>query len=434
MFSQLKLSPINILIGSPQLAPDKSLTHRALLLAALPQGGSIISNPLVARDTKATMRALTQMGCKVSLQATANSEQLIVTSPGWRDLKSPGVVDCANSGTSMRLLLGLLAGLRLPATLIGDDSLTRRPMLRVIEPLQAMGAKIGHCNGNAPLEIFGNHPLVACGYQLPVASAQVKSSLMLAGLFTKEPLVLSGRLDSRDHTERLFSFLNLPFQKKSDQLVIGQLEKVPPFSVEIPNDISSAAFFIVAGLLQSGEPLELPNVGINPSRMGLIEVLRAMGATFELKNIRQWGEEPVANIRVIPSRLHATKVGASLVPSLIDEVPVLAIAMAASEGTSVIQGLNELRMKESDRLAGIVEALVALGIDAAVVNDDLVIKGGMIQGGVVDAKHDHRLAMAFSVASLRAKSELVLKNSDVVDVSFPAFWDDAKRLGFKVTI
>lgn len=424
---------INIQSGQPlqgelRVPADKSISHRAVILSALAPGRSTIHNFLPAADTFSTLRCVQELGVTVERQGTV----LQVHGRGWKGLREPArVLDCGNSGTTMRLLSGLVAGCPFFTVLSGDPSLQQRPMDRVIEPLRQMGAYIdGRHNGTrAPLVIRGGK-LQGINYPLPVPSAQLKSAILLAGLQAEGETVLMEPVVSRDHTERMLQAMGADLQLEEKVIRLRQGNELKPQEFYVPGDISSAAFFIVGASLVPGSEIILRDVGINPTRTGLITVLQQMGALIQIENKRMIRGEPVADLLVRYAPLHEIELGGELIPLLIDEIPVLAIAMAAAEGDSMICEARELRVKETDRIQAICDNLSALGILVQEYADGFRVRGtgGKIKGGRVDSRGDHRLAMAMGIAGLVAKDGVQLSHAEVVNVSYPDFWTDLSRL------
>lgn len=403
---------------------DKSISHRALLLNALADAPSRIENLLWSEDVAATARALRAMGADLEVEGTTAR---LTPPPGG--LQEPGdVLDCGNSGTSMRLLAGILAARPFHAVLTGDASLRRRPMGRVTRPLREMGAAIdGRGDGTlAPLAIRGS-ALRAARHDLPVASAQVKSALLLAGLATgvavREPH------GSRDHTERMLARMGATLRRDADGwLVLDPCARLVPADVEVPGDISAAAFFLVLGAILTGSSITLPGVGVNPSRAGVIDALRAMGADLTVEPIEGEGE-PRADLTVRAGPLRGTRIDGELALRCLDELPVLAIAAAFAEGRTVIADASELRVKESDRIARTVAGLRTLGVPCEEQPDGMIVDGGRPAGpGAVDATGDHRIAMAFAVAGLAAPGGVQLTGADAIASSFPDFFDRLEAL------
>lgn len=417
--------------GTLTVAGDKSISHRAIMFGALADGPSHIRGFLEGEDCLATLRAFQALGVPIERLGPG---EVRVQGVGIDGLKAPTApLDLGNSGTSMRLMMGILAGQKFDSVLVGDESLQKRPMRRVSEPLALMGAAIDTTPaGTAPLHIHGR-PLRALDYVLPVASAQLKSALLLAALQAEGTSTITEPAVSRDHSERMLRGFGVELQQEGLTLRLRGGQRLRGRDVLVPGDISSAAFFIVAGLLAAEGETRLPNVGINPSRAAIIDLLREMGGHIELENVREAGGEPVADVIVRPSALHGIEIPAAAVPIAIDEFPILFIAAAAAAGTTVGRNLHELRVKESDRLQGMARNLEALGVRCRVEGDDIYIEGrpegSAFQGGHVDSLGDHRLAMSFAVAGLRAAAPIEILNCANVATSFPTFFTLARSGG-----
>lgn len=416
--------------GTIAIPGDKSVSHRALLLGAVAEGSTVISGFLRSEDCLGTLAALRALGVPID----DHGAQLNVTGVGPGGLTEPmAPLDLGNSGTSMRLLMGLLAAQPFDSVLTGDESLRQRPMERVAEPLRTMGAQVTTDQGRAPVHIRGTTPLRAVDVTLPVASAQLKSAILLAALWADGRTTVKSPAPSRDHTERMLLTMGVPLQQESDDIVsVTGPATLTGTAIEIPGDFSAAAFFIVAGLLGATDGLLLPAVGINPTRTGLLTILNNMGGRIELRNKRQCGAEPVADIYVEQSELHGVEVGAELVALSIDELPVLFIAATGAEGRTVVTGAEELRHKESDRLAVMAAGLRALGVSVDEQPDGLTIEAGQLLGGRVDSHGDHRIAMAFAIASLRALEPIEILGTDQIGTSFPDFLTTAALSGLRL--
>ncbi len=410
---------------------DKSVSHRAVMLASLAEGASRIRGFLEGGDTRATARIFARMG--VGIEATAPGER-IVHGVGLRGLCEPGgPLDCGNSGTAMRLLCGVLAGQAFDSMLGGDASLSKRPMRRVTEPLASMGATIDTAEGGTPpLHIHGGHKLHGIAYASPIASAQVKSALLLAGLYAEGETIVVEPRPTRDYTERMLVAFGWPvsFEPGRGALTGGHVLRA--CEVEVPADFSSAAFFIVAATLVPGSELVLRAVGLNPRRTGLLQVLRAMGADIREENPRAAGGEPVADLVVRHAPLHGIEVPVEHVADMIDEFPILFVAAACAEGATTIREAQELRVKESDRIAVMAAGLRTLGARIEEAPDGAVIEGGPLQGGAVDARGDHRCAMAFAIAGAVARSGITIRDCANVATSFPGFVELAQGSGLAV--
>ena len=433
--SQLTVHPGAPLQGRVRVPGDKSISHRALLLGALAQGTSQISGFLPSGDCLATLTCLRALGVEVAPVLSPHAEEglstLIVHGRGLHGLQAPTVpLNCVRSGTTMRLLAGILAGQPFRSTLTGDPQLLRRPMHRVVEPLRRMGAEIGDTDGHAPLTVDGR-PLHGCDHILPVPSAQVKSALLLAGLYADGPTVICQPGPARDHTERMLSAMGVSIVVK-DLTVILSPSPLPlsPISITIPGDFSSAAFLLVAATLVPGSEITVENVGVNPTRTGLLDVLQAMGADITLSKEREQGNEPVAEVMVRSSELRGVQVGGDTVVRMIDEFPVLAVAATQAHGSTIVRDAAELRVKESDRIATVVAELRALGANIEPLPDGFVIKGPTpLRGTTVDSHGDHRLAMALAVAGLIAQEGVVIEHAECIDDSFPGFAGLMRSLG-----
>ncbi|WP_448506238.1 3-phosphoshikimate 1-carboxyvinyltransferase [Immundisolibacter sp.] len=429
-----RVSPRGQIAGRCRVPGDKSISHRAVMLAALAEGESRFGGFLAGADTLATAAAFRAMGVSID---GPHEGQIAVQGVGLHGLRAPpGPLDMGNAGTGMRLLAGIMAGQRFGVTLIGDESLSRRPMRRVIAPLRQMGADIAAAQGDTPP--LGLRPVVrlqGIDYVLPMASAQVKSCLLLAGLYAAGRTCVTEPAPTRDHTERMLAAFGRPVQRDGARVCIdGGGASLRATSFAIPGDISSAAFPLVAALIASPGAVLIENVGINPTRTGILDILRAMGGDIELLNQRDAGAEPVADIRVRASRLRGIAVPAAMVPLAIDEFPAIAVAAACAQGETLITGAQELRVKESDRIAAIAAGLAALGIAVEALRDGLRIQGGQFHGGVVDSHGDHRIAMAFSLAALRADAPVQIRDCVNVGTSFPGYVDLMRGLGLGIEV
>lgn len=418
--------------GNFRVPGDKSISHRSIMLASIADGTSHISGFLQGEDSLNTMRAFQQMGVPIE----RNQGEVTVSGVGLHGLQAPATdLDMGNSGTAMRLLLGLLAGQDFDARLIGDCSLSSRPMLRVIHPLQQMGAVIESTDGGrAPLQVRGGHALEAIDYQMPVASAQVKSCLLLAGLYARGETIVHEPAPTRDHSERMLRGFGCEVASKAGEIRLRGNQALTACDIDVPADISSAAFFMVAGSIASDSDITLQHVGINPTRTGVIDVLKLMGADIEILNRQEIGGEPVADIRVRSAALSGIEIPESLVPLAIDEFPVLFVAAACAVGETRLSGAEELRVKESDRIQVMADGLTRLGIEAEVKPDGIIIQGGKLGGGEIDSHGDHRIAMAFSVASLAASQDIYIRDCSNVNTSFPGFAELAQRAGIRISI
>ncbi|WP_425605311.1 3-phosphoshikimate 1-carboxyvinyltransferase [Fulvimonas yonginensis] len=420
--------PAGPLHGTLAVPGDKSVSHRALMLAALAEGDSRIHGFLEGEDTRATAAVLAQLG--VSIEAPAPGERLVrgVGLHGLRGSERP--LDCGNAGTGMRLLTGLLAGQAFDSTLVGDESLSRRPMRRVTEPLVRMGARIDTQDGLPPLHVHGGQRLHGIRYELPVASAQVKSALLLAGLYAEGETEILEPHPTRDYTERMLAAFGWPIEFAPGRARLSGGHALRASEVQVPADFSSAAFFLVAASVVPGSDLRLRAVGLNPRRTGLLQALRLMGADIEVLDERHSGGEPVADLRVRYAPLHGIELPQALVPDMIDEFPALFVAAAAAHGRTAIRGAAELRVKESDRIATMAAGLRTLGIRVEEAPDGAAITGGTLGQGTVDAHGDHRVAMSFAIAGLVARGGVRIEDCRNVATSFPGFMELANGCGF----
>lgn len=400
------------------------------MLAAIADGETRIHGFLEGADCLATLRAIEAMGVTV----TREDDVLHIAGVGREGLSAPGApLDLGNSGTSMRLLAGLLAGQSFDSELTGDASLRRRPMGRVIEPLRRMGAEIaGESGDTAPLRIRGGRELHGIRYRSPVASAQVKSCLLLAGLYADGETAVEEPAASRDHTERMLEAFGVEVSRGGNTAGLRGGQRLTGGSLHIPGDLSSAAFFLVAAAIVPGSELRIESVGVNPTRAGVLDILRAMGADIAVENPREQGAEPVADLRVRGGGLKGIEIDPALVPLAIDEFPAIFVAAACAEGETVLRGAQELRVKESDRIAAMAEGLTVLGVDCEALPDGIRILGGPLSGGVVDSHGDHRVAMAFAVAAARAEDPITVRDVANVDTSFPGFVEAAQAAGLDV--
>lgn len=417
--------------GDIRVPGDKSISHRSVMLGSLAEGVTEVSGFLEAEDCLATMAAFRAMGVEIE---GPEDGRLRIHGVGLHGLKPPAAaLDLGNSGTSMRLLSGLLAGQAFDATLTGDASLVRRPMRRVTEPLRAMGARIDTTEaGTAPLHIAGGTRLKGIDYAMPVASAQVKSCLLLAGLYAEGKTCVTEPAPTRDHTERMLTGFGYPVARDGNRVCLQSGGKLSATRIDVPADISSAAFFMVGAAISPGSDVLLRHVGINPTRTGVIKILREMGADIEILDPREVGGEPVADIRIRHRELRGIRIPEHTVPLAIDEFPALFVAAACARGETVLTGAEELRVKESDRIQVMADGLIALGIDARPTPDGMIVQGGSLRGGVVDSRGDHRIAMSFSIAALRASGPIEIHDCANVSTSFPNFVALARTLGLDI--
>lgn len=420
------------LTGKPEIPGDKSISHRALMLGSVADGVTTVRGFLEGEDTLATLEAIRSMGVEIEYDG---SQQLIIHGVGLHGLKDAGKpLYLGNSGTSVRLLSGLLAGQEFDSELTGDESLRSRPMRRITDPLRQMGADI-RCSdqGTLPITIKGGKKLTGISCQLPVASAQIKSALLLAGLYAAGTTCVTEPAVTRDHTERMLAWFRRPVEQHGHRICIHAGPLIGR-DVEVPADISSAAFFMVAAAVTEGSELVLERIGVNPTRSAVIDILLAMGADIRQENIRELCSEPVADIRVKHSILRGIDIPENLVSIAIDEFPILFIAAACAEGRTILSGAAELRVKESDRIAVMARGLSGLGIGVQTRDDGIIIEGGRLQGGAIDSLGDHRIAMAFAVAGLVSREAVTVEDCANIDTSFPGFAGQMQALGVGLAI
>lgn len=421
--------------GSIRVPGDKSISHRALMLGGIAEGISEVTGFLESEDCLATMKAMRALGVRVD---QVGPQAIRVHGVGMRGLKGAShALDMGNSGTAMRLMTGLLAGQAFASELIGDSSLMKRPMERAAAPLRLMGAKIETLGGKPPVKVSPATDLQGIRYELPVASAQVKSSVLLAGLYAKGATEVIEPAVTRDHTERMLLGFGCSVDAAQGHIKLTPPSRLSACSLEVPGDFSSSAFFLVAGSISRGGGLTIQGVGINPTRTGLLDILALMGADLRVVNHRSAGAEPVADIEVRPAKLKGIHVPEHLVPLAIDEFPALFVAAACAEGETVVTGAEELRVKESDRIQVMADGLKALGVDCDVLPDGMRIRGrpegDVFSSGTIESDGDHRIAMSFTVASLRAAGPLRIKDVANVATSFPGFVTTATAAGLNVS-
>lgn len=418
--------------GQVTVPGDKSISHRSIMFGSIAKGITEIDNFLQGADCLSTMACFQRMGIHIENKGS----RVVVHGNGLHGLKAPlgdGVLDCGNSGTTTRLISGILAAQDFSVTLTGDASIQKRPMKRIIAPLSQMGAHITSINGTgcAPLYIRGQK-LHGISYESPVASAQVKSAILLAGLYAdKETRVREPAL-SRNHTELMLQSFGADVRTEDTTAVVQPARELFGCRLSVPGDISSAAFFLAAGLMVPGSEILLKNVGINPTRDGILHVCRNMGGNLTLLNVRTEGGEPTADILVRHSSLHGTVIEGSIIPTLIDELPIIAAMACVADGTTIIRDAAELKVKESNRIEVMVKNLSAMGADAAETEDGMIIRGGKpLHGAVIDSRLDHRIAMTFAVTSLCADGITKIKGAECVNISYPEFYQDLKALSGK---
>jgi len=425
--------PAKSLNGRLRVPGDKSISHRSIMLGSLANGTTEITGFLEGEDSLATLAAFRAMGVKIE---GPNNGRVTVHGVGMHGLKAPAhPLNLGNSGTSIRLLAGLMAGQSFDVTMTGDASLSSRPMKRVTEPLASMGALIETTeSGTAPLVVRGGSKLTAIDYAMPMASAQVKSCVLLAGLYANGKTCVHEPAPTRDHTERMLSGFGYKVERNGSTACVEGGGSLAATQIEVPADISSAAFFLVGASIAANSELTLEHVGMNPTRIGVINILRQMGANIEVTNEREIGGEPVADLIVRSADLKGIHIPEDQVPLAIDEFPVLFVAAACAEGQTILTGAEELRVKESDRIQVMADGLQALGIDAQPTPDGMVINGGTLGSGEVNSHGDHRIAMAFSIASLRAGGPITIHDCANVNTSFPNFVNLANGAGLKIEL
>ena len=428
--TNFRIEPSNSIIGKANIPGDKSISHRAIILAAIADGESRIKNFLQGEDTLATIRVFQKMGVNIK----NDGDIIIVKGVGLHGLRAENpTLDFGNSGTSVRLLSGLLSAQNFSSQLIGDESLMKRPMSRIINPLQKMNAKINCTDlGTLPIKIEGGQKIEGIEYELPIFSAQLKSCLLLAGLYAKGTTKIIENMATRDHTERMLANFSHSVIKKGNQISIKKANRLIGCEIIVPGDFSSAAYFIVAAILTPNSNIILENVGVNPTRNAMIKIMKLMGADVELKNERLESGEPVATIYAKTSKLIGIDIPEELVPVAIDELPIILVAAACAKGKTKLSGAAELRVKESDRLQSMLDGFISLGIKVKALEDGMIIEGGQYNGGVINSNDDHRIAMAFSIAGIIAKAPIIINSCKNVATSFPEFVDTAKHLGVNI--
>jgi 3-phosphoshikimate 1-carboxyvinyltransferase len=429
---QFVARPGGSLSGTIRVPGDKSISHRSIMLGSLAEGTTEVSGFLEGEDSLATLQAFRDMG--VAIEGPERG-RVTIHGVGLYGLKQPAsALDLGNSGTSMRLLAGLMSGQKFDVEMVGDASLSTRPMKRVTDPLAQMGAEVATtAAGTPPLKVSGAAKLHGIHYQMPVASAQVKSCILLAGLYADSPTCVTEPAPTRDHTERMLKGFGYPVKVDGATACVEPGGKLTATSIDVPADISSATFFMVGAAISEGSDITLQHVGINPTRIGVINILRLMGANLEVLNEREVGGEPVADIRVRASRLKGIQIPEEQVPLAIDEFPALFVAAACAEGETVLTGAEELRVKESDRIQVMADGLVVLGVDARSTADGIVIQGGTLGSGMVESHGDHRIAMSFAMAALRASGPITINDCANVNTSFPGFVALAAGAGLNIT-
>lgn len=431
--STFHVTPGGAMTGRIRVPGDKSISHRSIMFGSLAEGVTEVNGFLEGDDALATLQAFRDMG--VQIEGPDNG-RVVINGVGMKGLKKPAApLDMGNSGTSIRLLSGLLSGQNFDVILTGDSSLSKRPMRRVINPLTEMDAQVeSNEGGTLPLTIKGGAPLKGIDYKMPMASAQVKSCVLLAGMYAAGETSVTEPAPTRDHTERMLQAFGYAVESKNAKASLTGGGKLIATNIEVPGDISSAAFFMVGASIAPGSDVILEHVGINPTRIGVVNILKAMGGDITLQNERMVGGEPVADIRVRYAPLKGIDIPVDQVPLAIDEFPALFIAAACAEGTTVLRGAEELRVKECDRIQVMADGLKVLGVDAQATEDGMIINGGTIGGGTVESHEDHRISMSFAIAGLCAESDITINDCDNVNTSFPGFVELAAGSGVRITV
>lgn len=418
--------PVQSVLGHPSVPGDKSISHRVMILGSLAEGRTKITNLLQSADVQSTQRCLESLG----VEMIQNKDEFLIWGKGLQGLNEPKCeLDCGNSGTTLRLLLGVLAGQNFATTLTGDRSLCRRPMRRISEPLETMGPRIQLSSGDfAPVRIHGRSILKPIDYSLTIGSAQIKTALLLAGLYGDGKTTLRGKIQSRDHTERLLPLFGIPIEKSLNVISIEGRRKMVGNEIQVPSDFSSAAYWIAAALIVPYSKIEICNVSLNPSRLGFLNVIKRMGANIVTEITKEFPEE-VGRIYVSTSRLQGTEILPDEIPGLVDEIPLISILATFAEGRTVVRGAEELRVKESDRIQSLQANLQALGARLETFTDGFTIEGPQaLKGGKVFSFGDHRIAMTFSIAALAAQDKIEIDGSECVSVSYPRFYQTLQEL------
>lgn len=429
---EFHVKPGGCLKGALRVPGDKSVSHRSIMFGSLAEGTTEITGFLEGEDCLATLNAFRALGVQIE---GPDKGRIIINGVGMHGLKAPSApIDLGNSGTSMRLLSGLFSGQSFDVELSGDASLSTRPMKRVTDPLAQMGAEVlTTAAGTPPLKIKSGKKLHGISYDMPMASAQVKSCLLLAGLYAEGQTCVTEPAPTRDHTERMLCGFGYPVTTEGNKICLTGGFSLKATTIDVPADISSATFFMVGAAIAEGSDVTLDHVGINPTRVGVINILREMGANIEILNEHEIGGEPVADIHVVASPLHGIKIPEDQVPLAIDEFPAIFVAAACAEGETVLTGAEELRVKESDRIQVMADGLQVLGVDAKPTPDGIVIQGGKMGSGTVDSHGDHRIAMSFAMAALCAEGEIHIRDCANVNTSFPGFVDLARTAGLAIS-
>ncbi|SHK03145.1 3-phosphoshikimate 1-carboxyvinyltransferase [Tepidibacter formicigenes] len=426
----MNFNSISRLNGEIILPGDKSISHRSVMFSSISNGKNYIKNFLMGQDCLSTIDCFRKMGVNIDIW---KNKDVIVNGVGLRGLKKPdNVLDVGNSGTTIRLIMGILSGQNFKSTLVGDESISKRPMKRVTEPLKEMGAKIdGLENGNfAPITIEGGN-LKGINYKMPIASAQVKSAIILASLYSNSSSKIIEKSKSRNHTEIMLKSFGADINVDGLEIDVNPVDSLYPQEIYVPGDISSAAFFIAGASIIKGSEVLIKNVGLNPTRTGILDVLKDMGGNFEILNKEVICGEEIGDILVKYSNLNGVTIYGDLIPKLIDEIPIIAVMATQAEGQTIIKDAKELKVKESNRIKSVVENLKKMGADIEELEDGMVINGPTkLKGANIESFNDHRIAMAFSIASLISYGNTYIKNFNCVNISFPSFCDILKRISY----
>ena len=429
---RFQVNPSEVRDASVTVPGDKSVSHRALMLGSIADGRTEVSGFLAGEDCLATLAAMGELGVKIR---QPSATEMTIEGVGLHGLQAPGnALDLGNSGTAMRLMAGLLSGQPFDSELTGDESLTGRPMGRIVNPLTMMGAAIeSSCDGTPPLQISGGLQLQGIHYDLPMASAQVKSAILLAGLYANGTTSVTEPAVTRDHTERMLGSMGVAVTSVDGAITLRGGQRLQACDVQVPADLSSASFVMLAAVLAENADIQILNVGVNPTRTGVIDILQSMGADISLENPKLLGEEPVADVRVRSSPLQGGAVDPQLVSLAIDEFPVLFVAAAAANGRTEFSGIGELRVKESDRIAAMAEGMRILGIEVDESDDGAIVHGGRFGGGTVQSHGDHRVAMSLALAGTVASAAVIVEDVESVDTSFPGFCECMNTLGANIS-
>lgn len=413
----------NALKGEIKIPGDKSISHRSIMIGSIAEGRTEIYSFLNSEDTMATIDCFRKMGVSIDI----DGDKVRIEGKGLKGLKPPeDILDCKNSGTTMRLVSGILVGQDFPTTLLGDNSLNNRPMGRIILPLKKMGGNIeGLDNEYPPLKVSPASNLKGINYKMPVASAQVKSAILLSSLYAEGETIIKEKGPSRDHTERMLNYFGAKIHKKKDLIYSNRISKLRGKTLFVPGDFSSASFFIVAALILEGSEILIKNIGLNETRIGLVDVLKKMGGNIEINNVNTLNNEPIGDIYVRYSELKSTEIKGNQIGRLIDEIPILVVAAAVADGTTSIRGANELKYKESDRIKVMTKEMRKIGALIEELEDGMIIEGSsLLKSAELNSHNDHRIAMALTIAALKVDGKSFLSGSECINISFPTFFDN----------